>query len=102
MINNLINISQFYRISILNFIYIGIIFLNLAVTICYSSENHYSITPDDIKKIGMLIWANEASKRKELLVFWSQFESFPSLGIGHYIWYPRGHTAHYTEQFPLL
>lgn len=57
---------------------------------------------DSAKKIGMQIWNNEASGRRDLLVFWNQYESFPSLGIGHCIWYPEGQTGKFTEQFPQL
>lgn len=56
----------------------------------------------EAQKIGMQIWMNEASQRKDLLVFWSQSESFPSLGIGHCIWFPEGLDAPYTQEFPLL
>ncbi len=53
-------------------------------------------------QIGNLIWQNECSKRKDLLVFWNKNEPFPSLGIGHFIWYPEGQKKEYTEQFPAL
>lgn len=67
---------------------------------------HISITktlsPEDAYKIGMQIWNNEASQRVDLLVFWNPNESFPSLGIGHNIWYPENQFAKYTEEFPKL
>lgn len=54
------------------------------------------------KRVGEQIFANEASGRKDLLVFWNEKESFPSLGIGHFIWYPKGQQFDFTEQFPDL
>ncbi len=61
-----------------------------------------AINAEDAHKIGMQIFQNEASGREDLLVFWSQYEPFPSLGIGHNIWFPQGRIFSYTEQFPLL
>lgn len=61
-----------------------------------------SISKKEAKNIGMLIWQNEASQRTDLLAVWNQYESFPSLGIGHFIWFPKNQRPKYTEQFPLL
>jgi hypothetical protein len=60
------------------------------------------IKEQEIYQIGMLIWQNEASKRTDLLVFWSEHEPFPSLGIGHCIWYPQGYKGKYGQMFPAL
>ena len=57
---------------------------------------------EDACKIGKLIYQNEASCRADKLVFWSAHEPFPSLGIGHAIWYPEGFAGPYTEEFPTL
>lgn len=57
---------------------------------------------DLMQKIGNQIWYNEASKKEELLTFWSTREPFPSFGIGHAIWYPENTFFPYTEVFPLL
>lgn len=69
-----------------------------------SISNIYCIefTPAQKKAIGMQIWQNEAGQKYELLVFWNPKEPFPSLGIGHFIWYPAGHTDIYTQTFPGL
>ncbi len=79
------------------------IFVLLALTLL---QSHFSFSQkleiSDAKKIGMQIWSNETSKRVDQLAFWSPHEPFPSLGIGHCIWYPKGKKAHYTHQFPLL
>ena len=49
--------------------------------------------------IGRKIYANECGSRPENLISWNQGEAFISLGIGHFIWYPRGRTGPYTESF---
>ncbi len=54
------------------------------------------------KAIGMQIWQNEAGQKYDLLVFWNPHEAFPSLGIGHFIWYPAGEAEQYTQTFPQL
>ena len=50
----------------------------------------------------MQIWQNEAGKKYDLLVFWNPNEPFPSLGIGHFIWYPANRPDLYTQMFPDL
>lgn len=62
-----------------------------------------ALTSQELKKLGELIWANEALGRKDLLVYWNKtLETFPSCGIGHFIWYPQGIERPFTETFPLL
>lgn len=75
-----------------------ILFLILSIT------NNYGIafTPAQKKAIGKQIWQNEAGQKYDLLVFWNPKEPFPSLGIGHFIWYPAGHTNIFTQTFPDL
>ncbi len=60
------------------------------------------ISLSDARKIGQLIWKNEAGMQKELLTFWNEHESHPSLGIGHNIWFPEQAEQKSTEQFPEL
>ncbi len=67
-----------------------------------SAHRVFALSQEMTKKIGEQIWQNEASGREDLLVFWNEKESFPSLGIGHNIWFPEGHEIKYTQGFPLL
>lgn len=60
------------------------------------------INKTEAKKIGMLVWNNEASQQIEKLAVWNKNETFPSLGIGHFIWFTKAERPKYTEQFPLL
>lgn len=62
----------------------------------------YSLSNEEKKDIGNLIWKNETGKRYDYLVFWNKNEEFPSLGIGHFIWYPEGKKVVLTETFPAL
>lgn len=46
------------------------------------------------------IWANECAGSVQGLVSWNAGEAFPSLGIGHFIWYPAGVREAFDESFP--
>ena len=59
-------------------------------------------SPEEIARIGELIYQNECGGRPELLVHWNEGEEFPSLGIGHFIWYPVGVEGPFEESFPAL
>lgn len=48
------------------------------------------------------VWQNECAGTEEGLVSWNVGEEFPSLGIGHFIWYPSGHRGPFDESFPKL
>lgn len=57
-------------------------------------------TPIDLTSLGKRIWQNECAGSVQGLVSWNAGEAFPSLGIGHFIWYPAGVTAPFDESFP--
>ena len=61
-----------------------------------------TLSSDDIQKIGNRISLNETGGKDDNLVFWSEHESFPSLGVGHAIWFPEGQVPRYTQGFPPL
>lgn len=50
--------------------------------------------------IGRKIWQNESAGRVSGLTHWNDGEEFPSLGIGHFIWYPAGFRGRWTETWP--
>lgn len=54
----------------------------------------------DLQGLGKKIWQNECAGSVQGLVSWNKGEDFPSLGIGHFIWYPAGCTAPFDESFP--
>ena len=51
-------------------------------------------------KIANKIWQNESARKVSGLTAWNEGENFPSLGIGHFIWYPKGVQGPFTESFP--
>lgn len=56
----------------------------------------------DLERIGRRIWQNECAGTVEGLTSWNTGESFASLGIGHFIWYPAGQEGPFDESFPKL
>jgi len=50
--------------------------------------------------IGRKIWQNESGGRVTGLTAWNVGEEFPSLGIGHFIWYPAGFNGPFEESWP--
>ena len=54
----------------------------------------------DTAWLGRKIWANECAGTVPGLVSWNAGEAFPSLGIGHFIWYPAGVQERFDESFP--
>lgn len=61
-----------------------------------------SITPEEANQIGNKIWKNECGGKIEGLTSWNKGENFPSLGIGHFIWYSREKEERFEETFPSL
>jgi hypothetical protein len=53
-------------------------------------------------KIGKKIWQNECNGTVTGLTSWNEGENFASLGIGHFIWYPKDERGPFEESFPKL
>lgn len=62
----------------------------------------FNISKAELNAIGEKIFKNEAAGKKENLVYWNEGENFPSLGIGHFIWYKQGEPGIFEESFPQL
>jgi hypothetical protein len=56
----------------------------------------------ELAEIGRKVWHNECGGTVEGLTSWNTGETFPSLGIGHFIWYPKGQDGPFEESFPKL
>ncbi|MEX0740437.1 MAG: hypothetical protein WD071_13925 [Pseudohongiella sp.] len=48
------------------------------------------------------IFQNECNRQLSCLTSWNVGEDFPSLGIGHFIWYRQGQQERFVESFPDL
>ncbi|MGA0093151.1 MAG: hypothetical protein ACO3J2_02525 [Chthoniobacterales bacterium] len=60
------------------------------------------VSDAEADSIGEKIWRNECAGTKDGLTSWNKGEDFPSLGIGHFIWYPAGQRGPFKESFPAL
>lgn len=56
----------------------------------------------DVLRIGKRIWQNECNGTIAGLTSWNAGEDFASLGIGHFIWYPKDRRGPFEESFPKL
>jgi hypothetical protein len=61
-----------------------------------------TISRADALKIGKRVWQNECGGTISGLTSWNQGEDFASVGIGHFIWYPKGRRGPFEESFPTL
>jgi hypothetical protein len=60
------------------------------------------LTDEQAREIGQRIWKNECAGTVSGLTTWNIGEAFPSLGIAHFIWYPKGVRGPFQESFPGL
>ena len=69
-----------------------------------SNAQSYSISLSNQQNnaLAQLVWKNEGAGLIDNLTVWNKNEAFPSLGIGHFIWYPNKEKGPYIEQFPEL
>jgi hypothetical protein len=55
-----------------------------------------------LQSIGAKIYQNETGSNPEHLIAWNNGEAFTSLGLGHFIWFPKDTDSPFTETFPSL
>jgi hypothetical protein len=67
------------------------------------TEEHMTrpeLTTYQLNKIGDQIFMNETGGNPKYLMYWSPNETFPSLGYGHFIWYPSNQPQKFDQTFP--
>lgn len=89
-----------------------LICLALLLTACAQPQQSTPTSPSrprsaavrgvDLRTLGNRIWKNECAGSVQGLVSWNAGEEFPSLGIGHFIWYPADYRGPFDESFPKL
>lgn len=60
------------------------------------------LSDKELDSLGHKVWMNECGGRVDGLTSWNAGEEFASLGIGHFIWYPKGYSGPFDESFPRL
>jgi hypothetical protein len=74
----------------------------LALGVSAGLAGEIKISDAEADRIGKKIWRNECAGTRDGLTSWNKGEDFPSLGIGHFIWYPQGKRGPFKESFPAL
>lgn len=78
------------------------VFLALLLVGVAAARPSVVVDPAEAAAAGKRIWQNECSGTVDGLTSWNKGEEFPSLGIGHFIWYPQGYRGPFEESFPGL
>jgi len=78
----------------------GIFFILLSVTVLFSGS--IELTQKQANYVAKKVWQNEGAGQDKYLVWWNKGEDFASVGIGHFIWFPKGHTERFREVFPMV
>ncbi|MBX9568742.1 MAG: hypothetical protein K2X77_07595 [Candidatus Obscuribacterales bacterium] len=65
-----------------------------------SQDLQLNLTREEKDRIGKKIWKNESGGTVDGLTAWNRGEEFPSLGIGHFIWMPKGVVTPFGDSFP--
>lgn len=82
----------------------SILLLSLCVSPVFaessSGATRLRLSEQEASEVGHKVWMNECGGRVDGLTSWNVGEEFPSLGIGHFIWYPEGVKGPFVERFP--
>ena len=74
----------------------------LALFSIFPVEPARALSDAELDSIGRRVWQNECGGTRDGLTSWNSGENFASLGIGHFIWYPKGARGPFEESFPPL
>jgi len=77
-----------------------IIFVSFLFTTLFATQ--IQLTTKQANYIAQKVWQNEGAGLDKYLIWWNKGEDFASLGIGHAIWFPKGHTERFREVFPIM
>jgi len=78
----------------------SLVFVSFLFTTLFASQ--IQLTPKQANYIANKVWQNEGAGKDKYLIWWNKGEDFASLGIGHAIWFPKGHTERFREVFPMM
>lgn len=84
-------------------IFLPLILLGLLLPSGLAAQTRFAaLEADDLQWLGTQIFTNECNRQLDCLLSWNRGEDFPSLGIGHFIWYREGQQEPFEESFPAL
>src|SRR5689334_1264927 len=79
-----------------------LVIMIFTMALCQYASGAIAFSHGDIMRIGKRVWRNECNGTVSGLTAWNEGEDFASLGIGHFIWYPKGRRGPFEESFPKL
>jgi hypothetical protein len=82
-------------------VFIAILGIGSPFSACLPSRTT-KLTEAQHQWIAEQIFNNECNREVRCLTSWNPGEDFPSLGLGHFIWYRAGQAEIYSETFPEL
>lgn len=78
------------------------ILFTLILVLASNGMAQVTISDQSLQDIAAKIYRNETGGKRENLIVWNNGENFPSLGIGHFIWYKYNEPERFEESFPTL
>jgi len=78
----------------------AVLFFILALSTLFATD--IKLTDKQASFIAQKVWQNEGAGLDKYLVHWNDGEDFASVGIGHFIWFSKGHTERFREVFPMV
>jgi hypothetical protein len=76
--------------------------MRMLIALLFLTIPAFALTDAELASIGNRVWKNECGGSRDGLTSWNAGEDFASLGIGHFIWYPKGPHGPFEESFPKL
>lgn len=86
-------------ISIIRFLLL-LLLHSAVIPLAWGQLPHFN--PQQMDWLGDRVFANECNRNFSCLTSWNEGEDFPSLGIGHFIWYKSLQNERFEETFPDL
>ncbi len=78
-------------------------FIFLSFLLCATLfATEIKLTAKQADFIAQKVWQNEGAGLDKYLIHWNDGEDFASVGIGHFIWFSKGHTERFREVFPMV
>ncbi len=71
-----------------------------ATALAKSEKIELNMTREQLMSVADRIFQNETGGSRDKLVHWNAGENFPSLGIGHFIWFKSSGGGVFGESFP--
>jgi hypothetical protein len=85
------------RFTVFTAVFFSLVFVGTAAPL-----TRVNLSEKEAAEIGRKVWRNECGGTIEGLTSWNSAENFASLGIGHFIWYPKSVAGPFEESFPQL